>query len=175
MKFINSFVNDFGFASSHAVLDSLFPSSRHGLSPVVFGMGLLSAVCSSLFGMEGLLTLAFVNALLLEFVSGIVASKVSNVPMKSRRMFRFLFKLFIVLNVLFILWQFCEAYKSKNALVYQLFLGLHTLVIVVQALEYLVSILENLQVITGKSTSRISGAINKALNRLLNGQTPNQS
>lgn len=173
MKWLNNLVVDFGFASPSAVADSLFPSSRHGISAYVVAIGVVSTACSSLFGLNAVVTFAFVNALLLEFVTGIAASLVDGRSFSSTKLFRFLFKLFIVLDVLFIVWQFVLFYDKKSVIVYQLFSGLHTMLVVIQTLEYLISVTENLETITGKSTSRLSGAINKVLNRLLNRQNSN--
>jgi hypothetical protein len=98
----------------------------------------------------------------MEFITGIYASKIKNVPIESKRFSRFGLKLMVWVSLIFIINALKLEYKSKTditgLMANALFSWLHSALYIYINLEYLISILENLEVISGNdaATSKLS-------------------
>jgi hypothetical protein len=115
--------------------------------------------------------IGFVVAAALELITGLWASRSKGLPWESRKASRFGLKIIVYLGLMLVInvfkLSFADASGFLNPIVNTIFYVLHTLVVVFVCFEYIISILENLSAITGKSNNKILTFIKKVFDRLL--------
>lgn len=109
------------------------------------------------------LLLAFVT----ELVSGIIASAVRKEPFSSLKLSRFSVKVACYLAMIGITYAFAENFKHRgNDIAFWVFDWLHIFLIVQIVFEHIISILENVAVISGKDKTHWIVKITEKLNSL---------
>jgi hypothetical protein len=167
-KFFNYVVSNFGFENITDFTNSL-------LHPKVVLMALpiagISSIVESLFGLQSLTILAFIVLVTLELITGLVGAKVLGKKIESRKFGRFGLKIFVWLTLLFILNSLTKEYRNHEDLfgtmAYGLFTWLHGTLFIYINIEYLISVLENLGTITGKSNDSFINVIKEKLKGFL--------
>ena len=122
----------------------------------------ISSVIETTFGLQGLTILAFVTLVILELLTGLIASKVKGEPIISKKFGRFGLKMLVWLTLIFVINTLKKEYHDDgnfNSLANGLLTWLHGTLFIYINLEYLISVLENLGVITGKSNKGLIGLI----------------
>lgn len=134
----------------------------------LFVLSSVLTTVAELLGMKSLTVVAFVVLCMLELSTGIIASVVfKKEKFKSSKASRFTIKLAAIMIVFFVLNTFYLEYKQSNSLASGVFEWLYLAVLIFFALEYLVSVLENVAIIGGKSNNVLIAAIKKKLNNIL--------
>ena len=129
----------------------MFPSMKYNLTIVVLPFSAVSVVTYKVFGLDIMATIAFVCVMILEVLSGILASKVAKTKASSIKLSRFSLKMACYLVMLFVSNAFAESFKVKDSNVgYWFFDWLHLFLAIHIATENIISIGENLGVINGK-------------------------
>lgn len=156
---LNSIVVHFGFNN----VDDFYSSTIHyNLSIITIPGTILITFIEQLMGLQYLTLLSFGVLILMEFITGISASKIKNIPIESKKFGRFGLKLLVWISTIFIINSLKLEYKEKTditgLMAYSLFSWLHGALYVYINLEYLISVLENLEVISGNdsATSKLS-------------------
>lgn len=125
-------------------------------------MGGIIACCSTLLGFDHTTFMAFFVMVIFELGSGVSASIVEGKKIVSRKISRFGFKLLTWLVLIYITHVFAEAYATKGAVIAWFTSAFHETVIGYIMWEYIISILENMERITGREIP-----LKKYLNDLL--------
>jgi hypothetical protein len=163
MKILESY----GWTSAQDFGYSLAPSFKYHLGMVSIVLSGVLGTLQSILGLSMITAVAFMALALVELLTGIYASViVRRQKLQSGKMSRFLIKLAIMLICLFILGAFAKEYKETR-LLGQLFQWMRDGVFSFTAIEYFVSILENLTTISGKKNNRLLGAVKSKLDKIL--------
>ena len=156
---LNYIVTNFGFTCTSDFQSSLVHKNwALGFIPLAG----LSSVIETTFGLQGLTILAFVTLVVLELLTGLIASKVKGEPIVSKKFGRFGLKMLVWLTLMFVINMLKKEYHDDgnfNSLANGLLTWLHGTLFIYINLEYLISVLENLGVITGKSNKGLIGLI----------------
>lgn len=162
-KYFDELVFNFGFDNYEGFLKSMF---HNQLLAITIPISLISATVEVLFGLKFITLIAFVVLLSFELITGIVASRIKGQRISSRKFSRFGFKLFTWLIFLFILNVFKKEYEGQSV-ISEVFSWLHSSVIIYVSLEYLISVLENIDTITGSDTSMLTRAMKNKIKTIL--------
>lgn len=169
-KVINYVVSNFGFDDVSDFTNSLVHKNTMLLSIPFAG---LSSIIETVFGLQGLTILAFVVLVTLELVTGLYASKVRGEAIVSNKFGRFGLKVFVWITLLFVLNSLKKEYHDSglfNGMANALFTWLHGTLFIYINLEYLISVLENLGVITGKNNDGVIKLIRKRFEQIFTGK-----
>lgn len=163
---LNVFVSHFGFENLSDFINSLvhpklilltLPSTLIGFS--------LFAFIEKWFGLSYMVSVAFVVVLILELITGIAASLVKGVKISSTKFSRFGLKVIVWMGLMLVTNSFQLSYLGRtdiiSTLTYNLFYTLHGFMVVYICIEYMISILENLSVITGKKENKFLTLLKK--------------
>ena len=146
---------------------SLFPSVKYSLTAAALSTTAISVVTYKILGLDILATCAFVVVMFMEVLSGIAASKVQNVDASSLKMSRFSLKMACYLTMLFVSNSMAESFEQKGSNVgYWFFDWLHLFLAIHIATENIISIGENLGVISGKGKTYWIAQIQDKVNEL---------
>lgn len=168
MKQVEYILQSFQYNNCRAFICSLFPSIKYKATMSLFVVSSVLTTIAELLGMKPLTVIAFVVLCILELSTGIVASVlVKKEKFKSSRASRFTIKLASIMIVFFVLNTFYIQYKNSNSIASGFFEWLYIAVLIFFALEYLVSVLENVAVISGQSNNVLISSIRKKLNSIL--------
>jgi hypothetical protein len=158
-NFVNYIVVNFGY---HGVEDFYSSTIHHNLTILTIPVALIGALIEKYTGLHYITLLSFGVLILMEFITGISASKIKNIPIESKRFSRFGLKLLVWISLIFIINSIKMEYEGKtdvtSLMAHALFSWLHGALYVYVNLEYLISVLENLDVISGNdaATSKLS-------------------
>ena len=175
-RFLNHFVSCFGFDHVSDFNDSIVHSK---LLMLTLPLAAISGFVESFMGLHGLTVLAFVILVVLELVTGLVASKSRGEKIESHKFSRFGLKVFVWITLIFITHSLELEYTDKDlmsTLTKGFFGWLHGALFVYITLEYLISVLENLGSLTNEKSKKtlITAIINK-LNGLLGLEKENKT
>jgi len=170
---LDNIVNQFGFENLHDFLTSMVHSKLFYLtipaSAVIFGM------IEKWFGVSSAIFGAFVVMAVMELVSGIWGAIAQKKRLKSRKFGRFGLKILVWFSLIYVAHAFAQSYKEMEGfqanIIYQIFSWFHGVLMVYVSFEYIISILENLGKITGKTNSRLIRFLNTRLDKVL-GEDP---
>ncbi len=168
-RFFNHFVSCFGFQCTSDFNDSIIHTK---LLMLTIPVAAISGVIESIMGLHGLTVLAFVTLIILELITGLAAAKARGEKIVSHKFSRFGLKIFVWVSLLFITNSLQLEYTNQNDLLSLLSKGffswLHGTLFVYIALEYLISVLENLGSLTKEDDKKtlITAIVNK-LNGIL--------
>jgi predicted permease len=172
-KTFNYVVENFGFDNLGDFYNSLIHSRLLMLTIPLAG---LSSVIKNIFGLEILTILAFVILITLELITGLISSKVNGIKIESKKFARFGLKIFVWVTLLFIINTIRKEWVGKDgvlgSLSYELFDWLHGTLFIYITLEYLISVLENLNKILGvEDDNSITTIISKKIKKFFNDET----
>lgn len=168
-KIINYVVENFGFDNLSDFTKSIIHTKFLAITIPLAG---ISSIIESIFGLQSVTIFAFTLLVTLELITGITASKVKRRKIVSRRFGRFGLKVFVWLSLIFILNTLRLEYLLHEdffgAIAYGLFTWLHGTLFIYVCLEYLISVIENLGDISGKSTKGITKKIREKFKGFIN-------
>ena len=166
MKLFNNMVTHFGFVDKQDFMHSFIHLK---LLQITIPVAAISAFFEQYFGLKALTIFAFVLLLTIELLSGFWASKIKHgtLAIASNPLKRFGFKLLAWLIMIFILNSFKLQWEDTNLVIYTAFDWLYSLMIIYISFEYLISVIENIEVISGKSDKTLVQALRKKLRFLL--------
>lgn len=159
MNFLYRLLATYAYNSPREFFESMFPSWKYHLQNLSFLISIISGALSYIFGFGPLLGVAMLIAVLVEVISGIIASKRLGHNFESFRFSRCILKLVLWGLLFFIIHQFENEYEAKThvldiaAFIFFkiVFLGTITMFL----LEYSTSILENMAIIDGKPKTHL--------------------
>ncbi|QEM13475.1 phage holin family protein [Mucilaginibacter rubeus] len=161
--------------------ESLAPSVRYSLTKPLLVLSVLypgiTAFTAMFFpaveatlGISGPAFIAMSAAFIMELASGLAASHISKQQFSSLRLSRFTFKVFIYLVIIAVPYHWQENFLARHKeFMAAVFDWLQSVLIVQIAFENIISILENLAVITGKDKTAWINKIKDKLTSLYNG------
>lgn len=160
---LDRIVTNFGFDSN-----SDFSSSMMHANLLFFTIpfALISSFIETYFGLQAVTMIAFIVLIGLELATGIKSSRVRKIPLQSKRFSRFGFKLVIWFLIFFILQTMKLQYKD-NAVIGGIYSWLHSSIFIYVTLEYLISVVENISVITGDQNNFILNLIKGTLGKYM--------
>lgn len=163
-----SLLQSFEFEGLGDFMHSLMPTLKYNLVFVVFGLSIFLTWIDRLFGVDAIAVAALFLIMVLEIASGTYASKIKKEDFTSRRLSRFTFKIACYLVLILVPNVFFESFKARGSTVAAgIFEWLHVFLVVQIVIENVLSILENIAVIQGKSKSfwidKIKSKINSSL------------
>lgn len=164
MKLISLFTSAFGYSSNTEFSDSLIHKTAFAITIPLAG---ISALIEHYIGINFITLIAFIVLLLLELITGLTASKKKGIKIESKKFSRFGLKIFVWISLFFIANSLKLQYKEESVIVYSIFEWLHSGLMIFASLEYLISVLENLSVITGQKNTGIINAIKRKLKKFL--------
>lgn len=156
-KILNTIVDNFGFADFNDFACSMVHANLLKITIPVSG---IIALFSHLLGFEEATTVAFFVMVVFELVSGLWASKVEGKKIESRKLSRFGFKLLTWLVLISVVNAFARQYEGHGILGWLVEMLKDTVVGYI-LFEYVLSIVENMERITGKEI-----ALKRHLNNL---------
>ena len=167
-KFLNFFVSNFGFECTGDFTNSIIHPKMLGITlPLAF----ISSTLEMFLGLQSLTVVAFVILVTLELITGIAASKLRGEPIVSHKFSRFGLKVFVWLVLIFITntirLEYFGSEETFRVIAAGFFTWLHGTLFIYITIEYLISVLENLGSITGKSKDNLVKSIIGKLNSLL--------
>lgn len=160
MTKINSIIQTFEFADDKAFVISCLPSLKYESTMLVIAFsGVLTTIAQAM-GLELITVIAFAIMCVVELIIGVYASVVvGKERLQSTKASRFTVKLAAIMIVLFVLNTFQEQFKESNNIASVFFEWFYLFVFAWFATEYLISIIENIGKIYGKSTNSLVKAI----------------
>lgn len=162
-KLLNDIVDMFGFDSFNDFANSMI---HIDLLKITIPFGGMIALFSNITGFEEMTTTAFLVMVVFELVSGFLASKVEGKEIQSRKLSRFGFKLLTWLVLIFIVNAFAKQYQDQGILGWLIEMLKDTVVGYI-LFEYVLSIIENLERITGKEIA-LKRYVNNLFDKFLN-------
>ena len=179
MKFLYKLLATYAYNSPREFIESMFPSWKYHLQNLSLLISAISGALSYLFGFGPLLGVAMLIAVLVEVITGIIASKRLGQNFESFRFSRCILKLVLWALLFFIIHQFENEYEAKThvldiaAFIFFkiVFLGTITMFLV----EYSTSILENMAIIDGKPKTHLIEVIQISWRNLTNIFKKNQN
>lgn len=169
MGFLNRFILSYGYDSASALMQSVFPSTKYvGVGQSLALSSLWGLLCSAL-GIWPILAFAMVIVMVVELVSGIVASHKRQEHFESAKFSRFVLKLCIwfFLFVSCQLFEYFTAQYNSTSLAWLVgawFFDLLTVILMIAFVtENTTSILENLACIDGKDKSFYIDMVKRAM------------
>lgn len=169
-NFFNYIVTNFGFSNCSDFYGSILHPNFMLITIPLTG---LSAAFEKYFGLEHLTIISFGLLIFLELITGLLSSKVRNVKIESKKFSRFGLKVLVWLSLIFITNSLRLEYKNytdtAGVIAHSMFSWLHTFLFIYINMEYLISVLENLGIITGnkkESTNLVKQIKNKLIDLL---------
>lgn len=164
VSYLHKFLMGYGYSSVTEFLQSLCPSSKYQLQAPTLAVSTFVAFLCHYLGIGFLVCIAMFLAVIVETLSGILASQKRNEPFESFRFSRCVLKVFIWISLVFI--SNCFYLECAQGLTWMDRMGawffdiVKHLILVYFVVEYIVSILENLAVIDGKPKTEFIDVIN---------------
>ena len=149
---IDNLLKSFGFRDVPDFVASCF---HINLLKVTVPASVITGAVEYYMGLKALTIFAFVVLLVMELISGVVASVTSRKQkLSSLRFSRFIFKVFLWLVCFFIINSFALQYE-EGTMMRAVFEYLHNTIVIYLCLEYLLSFIENIGEIGGRSSVRL--------------------
>lgn len=157
----------YGYDSMAQFGESLAPSLKYaGITALSTSISAISVSVDRIFGLDAFAFLALIMVLAAELASGLTASRVRREDISSMKLSRFAFKVFYYLVLIAVPYLFATSFKSHGKdMAAVVFDWMHIFLTVQIVLENMVSILENMAVISGKPKTHI---INKLQDKIDN-------
>ena len=164
IKYIDNFVYQFGFFDSIDFYDSMYHSN---LLFLTIPVAAFSSFFTHAFGLTFFTSLMFVLLLVLELLSGLMATKIKGNAIASRKLSRFGLKIVVWFGVFAFVNALMLQYYNVNVVMYNLYYWVHNLILSYVSFEYLISVLENVAVISGKSNNKLIKALSTKFESVL--------
>lgn len=169
VNLLENLVVQFGFDSLNDFINSLI-HFKLLLLTLPFSIAVFGIV-EKYFGFTSAIFAAFVIMAVLELLTGIWGSLAVGKKIQSKKIGRFGLKILVWLALIFVAHAFADSYKDQtgiqNHLIYQIFTLFHGVLMVYVTFEYIISILENLGKITGKTNTKLIGFIKNKVDKFL--------
>lgn len=160
---LDRIVTNFGFDSCADFSGSFLHINLMTLTlPIAF----LSAFIQNYFGLHAITLVSFILLITLELITGIRASRMRGIPLQSKKFSRFGFKLGIWVTLFFILNSMYLQYQN-NSVLGSIYSWLHGSIFIYVTLEYMLSVLENISVITGDSNNYLLRVLKGSIGKYL--------
>jgi len=152
MNYFIKILNSFGYEKLSDFTDSLFPSFKYvSMTIFTFTLSGLSASIFRIFGIDALAFLALALVFIFELATGLARARKAKEQFSSMKFSRFSFKLAYYLIIIAISYLMQRSFENNgNTLASDIFHWMHVFFVVQIVLENIVSISENIAVITGK-------------------------
>ena len=167
---LDDFVSHFGFENISDFFNSLVHPKLllFTLPTTILGFSLFSLI-EKWLGLTYMVFMALIVALILELITGLAASLKKGVKISSTRFSRFGLKVMVWMGLMLITNSFQLSYLERtdiiSKLTYNLFYFLHGFLVVYIYIEYMISILENLSVITGQKENKFLNLLKKKVDQ----------
>lgn len=155
-KNFNLFVSHFGFDGSQDFVNSLIHTKLTWISIPLTGVGI---ILEKYLGLQTLTLLAFGTLIVLELFTGILSARIQGRKIQSKKFSRFGLKMSVWIILFFILNSMRLQYEAKGGITYEFYDWMHTFLLGFVNTEYLLSVLENIGIISGKSNNNLISAI----------------
>ena len=169
MGFINRFLISYGYDSVGALMQSVFPSTKYVGPGQSLALTSFWGLFCSVMGLWPVLAICMVTVMVVELVSGVVASHKRQEKFESSKFSRFVLKLCIW----FMLFVSCQLFKlfassyDSNSLAWLVgawFFDVLTVILMIAfVVENATSILENMACIEGKDKSHYVDMVKRAM------------
>ena len=147
------FLKIFEWKTALAFMQSLLPSIKLNITLPIVLTSTVIAIVSELMGVQFQTIVAIFVALFAELVTGVYASIKRGESIRSGKFGRFVVKAFVWLLSIFIVNAFCKELSSNpKAFTAYVMLWIHDMFLLTCFLEYMISINENMESITGKKS-----------------------
>ena len=154
---LNYIVTNFGFSNCSDFSNSFLHSN---LLMITIPLAGISVQLEKFFGLEWLTMLSFSLLIVLELITGLLSSKIRKVKIESKKFGRFGLKVLVWFSLIFITnslrLEYSNYKDSIGSIGYVMFNWIHNFLFIYINMEYLISVLENLGVITGNKRGSIN-------------------
>ncbi|WP_149913500.1 phage holin family protein [Sphingobacterium cavernae] len=168
MRYIDKLLNSFDYHTWYEFATSLVPSYKYKLSMVTVLVSVSLPPIERVFGLDGLAVAGLIIVFITELTSGAIASKIKKEPLSSVKLGRFTFKAFFYIVLICVPYLMAESFRAKGKeLATVMFDWLHLFMLAQVIIENMISILENVAVISGKDKTHWIKKIQDKINGLL--------
>lgn len=147
---------------------SVAPTGKYQLTTYSFMISATGAGINRVFGLDGYAFSALLLVFVVELASGLTAAKIKKEALSSMKLSRFSFKVACYLVLICVPYlmavSFTERDKTLPAVIFD---WLHVFLVVQIVMENMISILENIAVITGKDKTHLISKIQAKISQLL--------
>jgi len=150
-KVLDYVVETFGFDNFNEYAHSLFHRDMTAL--FIISSTLLSSIAlwvQRSLGIKPVLIGAIILLLIWELASGFLKMRKNKEEFSSNRFGRFALKAFFWISFFYIIYSFRSQFDGTSVIAFELFDWIHTAALVYMFLEYLISVDENMAIITNK-------------------------
>jgi hypothetical protein len=163
-KMLDYVTSNFGYDTCVDFINSLI---HFKFLIITIPLSLISVALENYLGIHFGTLIGFSVLLLLELVTGLVASRIKKVKIVSSKFGRFGLKFGVWITILFIMQTMKIEYRDESEILFTLYDWLHKFILTYVTFEYLISVLENLSVITGKNMNPVILILKKVFNRFV--------
>ncbi len=168
MNFINKLLASFNYKSVAEFSESLMPTSKYHLTIATTFISVIFPVIDRIFGLDAYAFGGLVVVFVAELTSGLIAAHIKGETISSMKLSRFSFKVFYYLVLIALPYVMAQSFKAHDKTVASvMFDWLHLFLLAQIILENIVSILENVAVISGKPKTHWISKIQEKINGLL--------
>lgn len=168
MKYIDKLLHSFDFQNWIELGTSLMPSIKYKLTAFAMAISITLPTIERVFGMDGLAVAGLIAVFVAEITSGVIASKIKQEKFSSVRLGRFTLKACFYVILICVPYLMAESFRTKEReLATVLFDWLHLFMLAQVIIENMISILENVSVISGKDKTHWIKKIQDKINALL--------
>jgi phage-related holin len=168
MKFIIKLLASFNYHSVAELNQSLMPTSKYKLTLASTFLSVLFPVIDRVFGLDAYAFAALILVFFAELTSGLIAAHIKGETISSMKLSRFSFKVFYYLVLIALPYVMAQSFKNHDrSAAAVMFDWLHLFLLAQIILENVVSILENLAVISGKEKNHWISKIQDKINALI--------
>jgi len=155
---LNHVTNHFGFEDYTDFSNSLI---HYNLLRITIPLGLCTGLVEHFLGIYPTTLISFGSLIVLELLTGLMASRTRGQKIQSKKFSRFGLKFGVWVTVFFIVHSLKMQYVGVSDFVAGFYGWIHTFILGYVNMEYLISVLENISVITGKNNSTLVNGIKK--------------
>lgn len=168
MKFLTKILATFDYGCWVEFAQSLMPSSKYKLTIASITISLMFPFIDRVFGLDAYAFGALLIVFFAELGSGLHAAHIRGEIFSSMKLSRFSFKVFYYLILIALPYVMAQSFLSHGKqMASVMFDWLHLFLLAQIILENIVSILENLAVISGKDKTHWIAKIQNKINSLL--------
>ena len=168
MKFLTRILNSFDYHSGLELGQSLWPTTKYRLTIVSTMFSVMFPLIDRVFGLDTYAFALLILVFMAEVTSGIIAAHIRKEGISSMKLSRFSFKVFYYLVLIALPYVMSQSFKAhQRAAAALMFDWLHLFLLSQILLENVVSVLENLAVISGKEKTHWISKIQDKLNNLI--------
>jgi PAS domain S-box-containing protein len=166
-NYLDIITTHFGFSNFNDFTSSIV--HKNLMSRTIPYTGILTTIgyyVEHYIGLNSATMVAFFVLVMTELFTGIIASKKRGIRIESRKFSRFGLKLMVWISLFFVLNVFKMEYTNSSSATSGVYEWLHIFIVGYVNMEYLISILENLGVITGKNYGSLIGLVKSKLGNI---------